>query len=100
MAVSGPGGVWGRPALGLFGGAAGGGIGLGDDRRAPAAGDFWPVLAGRGPDFGPCRVACKKIIKIFENFICILGKMGYNMVEWLPNASAASRRCNSWQSTR
>ena len=64
--------------------------------------DGWPVagshiflfLEGCGMERRAFDLPCKKIFAIFENFICIWTKMGYNRVEQLSNASTAGRRCS------
>ena len=92
MAVSGLCGMRGGFASGVLGGFGHGRIGLGNDGGTADKPHFFPVLEGSGLDKGAVCAAGKKIFAFFENFICIWGKMGYNMEEWLSNASAAGRR--------
>jgi len=81
LAVSGLCGLWGGPAAGVFGGTSDGCGGGGHDRRQAFQACICLVLAGCQQIHRPSAAPWKKIFAFFKNFICIWGKMGYNMVE-------------------
>ncbi len=70
-----------RPADGIpFGSRRRGGSVEMGSREASHAG-FSGILADRRGNFSPDPAAYEKIFEIFENYVCICEKMGYNRVE-------------------
>ncbi len=81
LAVSWICGLWGGPTAGVFSGTADGRGGDGHDRWQVPEARFYLVLAGCQSGNPPAIAPRKKIFAFFKNFICIWGKMGYNMGE-------------------
>ena len=72
--------------------SAGRGDRLGSDIRRPDRACFFRILEIREVAPGLCSHSRKKFFKICKNFICICGKMGYNMMESSSGKTAKTKR--------
>ena len=97
--LSGLRGVCRGPAAGVCVGTSGRGGGVGGHRRTMAPTGIFRNLANTGDNVGAFLGTWEKIFAIYENFVCIWGKMGYNKVETLSALPTRSRRYGPWQKT-